>query len=96
MAIIWDEDASDYLESAIEFIRKDSYQNAETVKNKVLDSITDLIKNPEMYPLDKYNRNKKRLYRAFEVYKFRISYLVSQTEISVVRIRHASQKPLDY
>jgi plasmid stabilization system protein ParE len=50
MAIVWDEEASAYLESAIEFIRKDSCQNAETVKNKILDSITDLVDNPEKYP----------------------------------------------
>jgi len=94
--IVWDGEASDYLESAIAFIRKDSYQNAEKVKNKILDSITSLIENPEKYPLDKYGRNTKRVYKAFEMYKFRISYSVSDTEIIIVRIRHTSQKPLEY
>ena len=94
--IVWDVEAESYLESAIKFIRKDSPQNAETVKGKILDSISDLISTPEKHPLDKYHHNKKGLYRAFEIYRFRIAYSASETEIKIIRIRHTSQEPLDY
>lgn len=94
--IIWDEQAEVYLKSAIKFIRKDSPQNAEIVKEKILDSIGALILHPEKHALDKYHKGKKEQYRAFEIYRFRIAYSVSATEIRIVRIRHSSQEPLEY
>jgi plasmid stabilization system protein ParE len=95
-SVIWDKSAVKYLKSAIEFIRKDSPQNAEKLKSELKASILSLSDNPEKNPPDKYRTNNDGSFRAFELYKFRISYYVSATEIRIVRIRHARQEPLNF
>jgi plasmid stabilization system protein ParE len=94
--IVWDKNAVQYLQTAIKFIRKDSPQNAEKVKQQIMDSVTALADQPEKHPIDKYRINNDRSFRAFEVYKFRITYFVSDREIRIVRIRHTSQEPKDF
>lgn len=95
-SVIWDKSAVKYLKSAIEFIRKDSPQNAEKLKSELKASILELSHNPERYPSDKYRTNNDGSFRAFELHKFRISYYISPTEIRIVRIRHARQEPLNF
>ena len=95
-SVIWDKSAVKYLKSAVEFIRKDSPQNAEKLKSELKASILELSDNPERYPSDKYRTNNDGSFRAFELHKFRISYYVSASEIRIVRIRHARQEPLNF
>jgi plasmid stabilization system protein ParE len=40
--------------------------------------------------------NNNGTYRAFEIYRYRISYLVKKEEVIVARIRHTSMKPEHY
>ena len=96
LQIVWDKNAVKYLKSAIEFIRKDSPQNAEKVKKDILESIITLADNPERNPPDKYRTNNDGSFRAFELYKFRITYYISNKEIRIIRIRHTSQEPKDF
>jgi hypothetical protein len=42
------------LKKAYQYIRKQSYQNAENVSAKILASIVELAVNPEHHPPDKY------------------------------------------
>jgi plasmid stabilization system protein ParE len=95
--IVWDKQALDYFKAAIKFIRRDSPQNAELVKNKIREAVNDLPDNPQRYPADKYRKkNKDDSYRAFEIYRFRIAYFVSKDQVRIIRIRHTSQEPQDY
>jgi len=96
LRIVWDKSAVIYLKSAIAFIRKDSPQNAEKVKRDIITSVIALADTPERHPLDKYRINNDGSFRAFELYKFRISYFISDKEIRIVRIRHANQEPKDF
>lgn len=96
MRIIIDEEAKKSLRNAFLHIRKDSLQNAEKVKSKLLSAISELIKNPERYPVDKYRARNDGSYRAFEVYNYRVSYHISSSEIRVLRIRHTKMNPLEY
>jgi len=93
LRIVWDKNALKYLRSAIEFIRKDSPQNAEKVKKDIIASVIALTDNPERHPPDKYRTNNDGSFRAFELYKFRIAYFVSNKEIRIIRIRHTRQEP---
>jgi plasmid stabilization system protein ParE len=93
---IIDNEAKRSLHEAYAYIKKDSLQNAEKVRSKILASIKELIKNPERYPPDKYRLNNDGSYRAYEIYKYRISYHVSPTEVRVIRIRHTKMIPLEY
>ena len=96
MVILIDNEAKESLNEAYNFIKKDSLQNAENVRDKILASIKDLLKNPEKHPADKYRFNNDKSYRAYEIYKYRISYHVSPQEIRVIRIRHTKMNPEEY
>jgi plasmid stabilization system protein ParE len=94
--INWDDDAKKFLKSVIKYIESDSPQNAEKVKKQIKESIRELVEKPERHPKDKYRTDNNTAYRAFELYKIRISYFISDHEIRIVRIRHTSQEPLSY
>ena len=84
------------LQEAYEYIRNDSSENAERVKAKILSSIKELINNPHRHNPDEYRLNNDGSYRAYEIYRYRITYHVSADEIRVIRIRHTRMNPLEY
>jgi len=77
--IKWDKQAIIYFRESIKYIRKDSPQNAEKVKNDILEKIDELLIKPNIHNPDKYKINNNGDYRAFEMHRFRISYLVKLT-----------------
>lgn len=95
-SVIIDVIAQQTFTKAINYIRKDSFENAEKVKNSILNSLSGLLENPEKYPPDKYRVGNDGSYRAFEMYKFRITYHISSTEIRVLRIRNTRMNPIIY
>ncbi|HEY5462288.1 MAG TPA: type II toxin-antitoxin system RelE/ParE family toxin [Hanamia sp.] len=94
--IIIDDEAKKALKDAYMYIKKDSLKNAEKVRIGILKSIEDLIKNPFRYPFDKYRQDKDISYRAYEIFKYRITYHVAESEIRIIRIRHSKMNPLEY
>ncbi len=54
------------------------------------------MKNAEIHPPDKYKKGNPGNYRAFELHRYRISYLVKPSEIIIARVRHTSQEPKLY
>ena len=61
--IVIDNEARNALREAYLYIKKDSAQNAEKVKTKILTSIKDLAKNPEKHNPDKYRiHNEENAY----------------------------------
>lgn len=84
------------LKQAYEYIRKDSLQNAEKVREKILRNIKALASNPEQHPKDKFCINNNKNFRAFEIYKYRITYFVTDDKIIIVRIRHTKMNPFIY
>lgn len=94
--IVIDNAAKNALHQAYEYIKKDSLQNAEKVRKKILSSIKTLIKNPERHAPDKYRIDNNGSYRAFEIYKYRITYHIGSSEIRIIRIRHTKMNPLEY
>jgi addiction module RelE/StbE family toxin len=91
-----DKEAKRFLREMYNYIRKDSLQNAEMLREKLLASIKELIKNPERHNPDKYRIGNDGSYRAYEIHKYRITYHISSTEIRVIRIRHTKMNPLEY
>ncbi len=94
--VIIDNEAKAQLRQAYQFITRESLQNAEEIKGKILASIKELIKNPEKHPADKYRKNNDKAFRAYELYKYRITYYISDEQITVIRIRHTKMNPLEY
>ncbi|ANH82055.1 hypothetical protein A8C56_14710 [Niabella ginsenosidivorans] len=76
LKIVIDNEAKQYLREAYNYIRKDSLQNAENVKAGILTSIKSLPKNPQRHAPDKYRLNNDGAYRAYELYKYRITYYI--------------------
>ena len=94
--LIIDNVAKAQLRQAYQYINKDSVQNAEKVKIKILASLKVLIKDPERHPPDKYKLNNDGTFRAYELYKYRITYHISDEQITVIRIRRTKMNPLEY
>lgn len=81
------------LKEAYTYIKLDSPKNAEKVKAKILTAIKELADNPERHNKDKFRLDNDGCYRAFEIYKYRISYHVSPEQITVIVIRHTKMEP---
>ena len=94
--VIIDNEAKVQLRQAYQYITRDSLKNAEKIKVKIFASIKDLNKNPEKHPADKYRKNNDKAFRAYELYKYRITYYISEEQIIVIRIRHTKMNPLEY
>jgi plasmid stabilization system protein ParE len=94
--ISWDKQAINYFRDAIKYIRKDSPQNADKIKKEILERISELSERPEIHNPDKYKLHNSGNYRAFEIHRFRVGYLVKKDEIIIARIRNTNQEPLDY
>ncbi len=86
--IIWPASVQKQLYEAYNYILISSRQNAEKVKSELVASTKSLLKNPGLYPPDKYRKNNDGSFRAYELHSFRISYRVAENEIVIVRIRH--------
>lgn len=91
-----DDEAKAQLKSAYLHIKKDSVANAEKVRKCIISACKQLIPHPRKHPPDKYKTNNDGNYRAFVLYNLRISYVIKETEIIVLRIRHTSMEPKDY
>lgn len=96
LKIIIANEAKKQLREAFSYISKDSEQNAVKVNVAILNSIKDLIFFPEKYPPDKYKLNNDGKFRAYELYKYRISYHISDEQITIIRVRHVRMNPLQY
>lgn len=92
----WSNNASRSLKKIYEHIKEDSYTNAEMVRNGIVKIVDSLPDHPEKYPPDKFKKHNSGNYRAFEKYSYRISYLYTEKEIQVLRIRHVKQEPKEY
>jgi plasmid stabilization system protein ParE len=77
-AVRWDKPALIYFKEAIGYIRKDSDQNADKVKSEILLKVKELSTRPEIHPPDIYKKNNDEAYRAFELHRYRIDYLVQE------------------
>jgi plasmid stabilization system protein ParE len=94
--VIWSTSAKQQLKEIYQFIKNDSVQNADSVKHKIFESTYNLISQPEKYPADKFKTNNNGSFRAFEIFKYRISYRITETHILILRVRNTKMKPENY
>jgi plasmid stabilization system protein ParE len=93
LRIIIENDAKLALKNICLYVGLSSQLQAKSLKRNVLNSLRELAKNPEKYPLDKFQRQNDGLVRAFELHHLRITYSISKTNITVLRIRHTKMNP---
>lgn len=94
--VIWAKNARLQLKKIISFIKKDSVQNAENVRNEIFSSTKQILAHPTKFPVDKYKKNNKGNFRAYEIFHCRISYEITETQINIVRIRSTHQDTKKY
>ena len=95
MVVVWSNSAKAELKKVYEYIGLDSLQNAQMVRDTLVDLTIDLPQHPEKYPSDKFKKDNDGSWRAFEKYHYRISYRIMKEEIRIVRLRHTSKSPLN-
>ncbi|MBZ4034366.1 type II toxin-antitoxin system RelE/ParE family toxin [Flavobacterium sp. 17A] len=92
--IIWSKSAQKQLEKI--YLHTFEESKSKNISNKIIDaiysSVTILRTNWEIYELDEMKIPNDKNYRAFEIYKYRISYKIT-SEIHILRIRHTSRNP---
>jgi plasmid stabilization system protein ParE len=96
MVVVWSNSAKAELRKAFEYIALDSLQNAQMVRDTLIDLTIDLSENPEKHPLDKFKKSNDGSWRPFEKHPYRISYRILKNQIRIVRMRHTSKSPLAY
>lgn len=96
MVVVWSKGATAELQKAYLYILLDSLQNAEKVRDDIIDLTIDLAANPERHPLDKFKKDNDGTWRAFEKHHYRVSYKIFPDQIRIVRLRHTSRSPLNF
>ncbi len=94
--IVWDIQAKLSFEEQIKHIKSDSPQAAEKVRSAIFDKIRILADYPKKHPVDKFKLNNDGNFRAFEKYRIRIAYFITESQIRIIRVCHASQEPEQY
>jgi plasmid stabilization system protein ParE len=94
--VTWTKKAIVQFNAAIKHIRKDSDQNADKVKEKILSKIDQLSNDRITHRKDPYKKNNDGNYFYFEILKYRIVYYAQPKEVAIIRIRHTSMEPKKY
>lgn len=94
--VVWAKLALKQLQKSYFYIREESPQSANKVRDAIFRAADNLKNNPEIYPLDKYRKNNDGSVRAFELYSHRIAYQILHKEIRILRVRHTSRNPFPF
>ena len=96
--IIWTHRADADLNEAFLNLLEESESLETTVRviTEVYDSTAILATDPEIYKLDALKENNKGNIRAYEKHTYRISYLIEDEAVYIIRVRYARKEPLEY
>lgn len=94
--VLWDKAVYTDLQKVYNRIKNDSLTTAEKVRDGILMITQRLPENPEKYPPDKFKKDNKGDFRAFEKYSYRIAYKITDEEIVILRLRQVKQEPKEY
>jgi plasmid stabilization system protein ParE len=96
--IVWTETALNQLETIYFYILESSksVSIADKVIQNIMDAVSILNKNSEIYETDEMKYSKDDNFRAFEIYKYRISYKITSDTIYILRVRLTSRNQKFY
>lgn len=96
--IIWTHQADAELNEAfLDLLEKSaSIETATRIITEIFESTLILESNPEIYKLDSLKENNKGNIRAYQKHTYRISYLIEEEAIYILRVRYARKEPLEY
>jgi plasmid stabilization system protein ParE len=82
---------------SVEQYNKDIDEAIEQAGNGEFTTLSrELADHPERYSQDKYRIKNDSSYRAFEIYKYRVSYHISPDQFTIVRVLHTKREPKAY
>src|SRR5690606_16264760 len=93
--IIWTHQADVELNEAfLELLEQSkSLETTTRIIRGVYESVSILATDPEIYKLDTLKQNNKGNIRVYEKHTYRISYLVEDETVYVIRVRYARKEP---
>lgn len=94
--ITWTKTALRQFNSGMEYIRKNSPQNADEVKEKILEKVNALERDIAVHRKDPYKKDNDGSFLYFEVLKYHIVYQVRADEVFIIRVRNTSMEPKPY
>lgn len=94
--VTWSKQAAVEFRTAIKYIRQDSEQNADKVKERILNKINALADDSVVQRKDPYKNNNDGNYLYFELLRLRIVYYAEPKEVFIIRIRHTKMEPKKY
>lgn len=96
--IIWTHQADAELNEAfLDLLEKSaSIETATRIITEIFESTLILESNPEIYKLDSLKENNKGNIRAYQKNTYRISYLIEEETVYILRVRFARKEPLEY
>ena len=94
--VTWGKLAAREFNAAIKYIRKDSEQNADNVKEIILTKNNGLADNRVVHRKNPYKKNNDGKFLYFEILRYRIVYYAETDEVIIIRIRHTKMEPKKY
>jgi plasmid stabilization system protein ParE len=96
--IIWTHNAEAELNDAFLDLLEESKSIETTTKviTEVYESASILSTNAEIYKLDTLKKDNKGNIRFYEKHTYRISYLIEEKAIYIIRVRYARKEPREY
>ena len=96
--VIWTHKADAELNEAfLELLEQsESLEITTRVITEIYESASILTTDPEIYKVDPLRKNNKGNIRFYEKHTYRISYLIEDKAVYIIRVRHARKEPLEY
>jgi plasmid stabilization system protein ParE len=96
--VIWTHRADAELNEAfLELLEQsESLETTTRVITEVYESASILATNPEIYKIDPLRKDNRGNIRFYEKHTYRISYLIQEEVVYIIRVRYARKEPLEY
>ena len=95
--LVWDKVALNQLKEIYDNLKTgDNLVYAKEVKNSILKKCKELLENPNLYEQDRFKSDNDGSFRAFEKFKYRVAYKITEKQIRILRVRHTSREPIEY
>ena len=96
LKIIWSKRSLNQFRKIYDFVKVESPQGAETVREAVIQTTEKIKFTPLIFEEDRFKLLNDGSYRAFVEYHIRVTYRVKEKEILILKITHTSQMPRYY
>jgi len=96
--IIWTHKAEADLNQAFLSLLEESksIETSSRIITEIYGSTDILATNPAIYKVDTLKHNNTGNVRAYEKHRYRISYLIEENTVYILRVRYARKEPLAF